>query len=174
MPVELTAFARDDCRSSAEYDQVAAIANQLLTHLNGAEVQELIAEANRPHAPSRGVQVAFQPFAAELGFRDESKGLFALYESAVRPDYFLPLGNTGVLLEVERGKTVRNNMDYLDFWKCHICEKAHYLFLLVPRSLQHNDAMRPVNEYAAVCRRLKTFFVPRNYTNVRGLFVFGY
>lgn len=174
MPVELSAFARDDFRGSAEYDQVAAIAERLLSHLNDPQVQHLIAEANRPQAPSRGIQVSFQPFAAELGFHDESKGLFAGYESAVRPDYFLPLGETGILLEVERGKTVRNNMDYLDFWKCHVCESAHYLFLLVPRQLQHNDVMRPVNEYAAVCRRLGTFFVPRNYTNVRALFVFGY
>jgi len=153
---------------------VAAIADQLREHLNAAETQQLVAAANRPGAASRGIQLAFQPFAATLGFRDESKGLFASYESAVRPDYYLPLGETGILLEVERGKTVRNNMDYLDFWKCHICETAHYLFLVVPQKLQHNDGMRPVNEYATVCRRLKTFFVPRNYTNVRGLFVFGY
>ena len=174
MPVERTAFVRDDYRDSAEYREVTSVADRLLEHLNEADIQALITTANRPGEPSRGVQVAFQPFAAGLGFRDESKGLFSAYQSAVRPDYYLPLGETGILLEVERGKTVRNNMDYLDFWKCHICEKAHYLFLLVPRSLQHNPDMRPANEYAAVCRRLKTFFLPRNYTNVRGLFVFGY
>lgn len=174
MPVERTAFVRDDYRTTAECRQVSQVADRLLEHLNGAEIQALITSANRPGEPSHGIQIAFQPFAAELGFRDESKGLFATYESAVRPDYYLPLGDTGILLEVERGKTVRNNMDYLDFWKCHICEHAHYLFLLVPRSLQHNPVMRPAKEYAAVCRRLKTFFVPRNYTNVRGLFVFGY
>ncbi len=174
MPVELAGFVQDDHRDTAEYAAVRAVAQRLLEHLNNAEIQALIAAANQPKAPSRGIQLAFQPFAAELGFRDESRGLFAAYESAVRPDYYLPLGDTGVLLEVERGKTVRNNMDYLDFWKCHVCEKAHYLFLLVPKGLQHNLDMRPVNEYAAVCRRLRTFFVPRNYTNVRGLFVFGY
>ncbi len=174
MPVERTAFVRDDHGTTAECRQVGQVADRLLEHLNGAEVQALITSANRPGEPSHGIQIAFQPFAAELGFRDESKGLFATYESAVRPDYYLPLGDTGILLEVERGKTVRNNMDYLDFWKCHVCEHAHYLFLLVPRSLQHNPVMRPANEYAAVCRRLRTFFVPRNYTNVRGLFVFGY
>lgn len=174
MPVERTAFGRADYLKTAEYRHVSDVAERLLEHLNSPEIQALIATADRPGEPSHGIQIAFQPFAAELGFRDESKGLFAAYESAVRPDYYLPLGDSGILLEVERGKTVRNNMDYLDFWKCHICEHAHYLFLLVPRSLRHNPEMRPANEYAAVCRRLKTFFVPRNYTNVRGLFVFGY
>ncbi len=174
MPVELTSFARHDYRETAEYTEVTRVASRLLDHLNSPEIQSLIAEANRPAASSRGIQQAFGPFAAELGFCDESKGLFTSYESAVRPDYYLPVGETGILLEVERGKTVRNNMDYLDFWKCHVCEKAHYLFLLVPKALQHNPAMRPLNEYVTVCRRLKTFFMSRNYTNVRGLFIFGY
>lgn len=174
MPLERTAFVQDRYRSTAEFRKVTGIADRLLQHLSGPEVETLIRAADRPGESSYGVQQAFLPFALELGFRDESKGLFAPYESAVRPDYYLPLDETGIILEVERGKTVRNNMDFLDFWKCHVCEKAHYLFLLVPRSLQHNPGMRPANEYVAVCRRLKTFFAPRNYTNVRGLFVFGY
>ena len=174
MPVELTALVRDDYRDTSEYAEVAAIAERLQEHLNTADIQRAIAIANQPQASSRGIQTAFQPFASELGFHDESKGLFATYRSAVRPDYYRPLGDTGIILEVERGKTVKNNMDFLDFWKCHVCEKAHYLFLLVPRGLQHNTDMRPLNEYAAVCRRLRTFFAPRNYTNVRALFVFGY
>jgi hypothetical protein len=174
VPVERTEFVQERYRDSSEYREVTGIADRLLEHLKAPEIQALITTANQPGSASRGIQIAFLPFAAELGFRDESKGLFLAYESAVRPDYYLPLGETGILLEVERGKTVRNNMDFLDFWKCHVCEKAHYLFLVVPRGLQHNPQMRPVNEYAYVCRRLKTFFAPRNYTNVRGLFVFGY
>jgi hypothetical protein len=65
-------------------------------------------------------------------------------------------------------------MDFLDFWKCHLCESAHYLFLLAPKELRQNPTMAPRREYAAVVRRLAPFFQPRNYTNVRGLFVFGY
>ena len=65
-------------------------------------------------------------------------------------------------------------MDLLDFWKCHLCEHAHYLFLLVPLELRQNESMSPRREYASVCKRLGAFFRPRNYTNVRGLFVFGY
>jgi len=94
--------------------------------------------------------------------------------SALRPDYFMPVGDTGIILEVERGKTTINNMDLLDFWKCHICTQAHYLFLLVPTALRQNLTMPARNEFVAVSKRLATFFEPSNYTNVRGLFLFGY
>ena len=79
-----------------------------------------------------------------------------------------------MLLEVERGKTTINNMDLLDFWKCHVCPQAHYLFLLVPVALRQNPTMFPRNEFLTVCRRLSRFFSPRTYTNVRGLCLFGY
>ncbi len=66
-------------------------------------------------------------------------------------------------------------MDFLDFWKCHLCEHANYLFLLVPQELRQNEKQRaPKREYNAVVKHLSSFFVPRNYTNVRGLAVFGY
>ena len=77
-------------------------------------------------------------------------------------------------MEVERGKTTINNMDFLDFWKCHLCEHANYLFLVVPQELRQNAAMRPKREYNAVVKRMGSFFTPRNHTNVRGLHIFGY
>ena len=57
------------------------------------------------------------------------------YENKLRPDYYRPLETSGILLEVERGKTTTNNMDLLDFWKCHLCRHADYLFLMVPQAL---------------------------------------
>lgn len=158
----------------AEVARVQGIADRLLAHLNTAPMLAAIGAANLPGESSAGVQRVFEAFAIELGFKPESSGLFREYESALRPDYFLSLGDTGVLLEVERGKTTINNMDLLDFWKCHLCPHAHYLFLVVPRALRQNDRMSPRNEFATVCRRLARFFEPRNYTNVRGLYVFGY
>lgn len=86
----------------------------------------------------------------------------------------MPVGETGIILEVERGKTTINNMDLLDFWKCHICAHADYLFSLVPQELWQNETMTARREFASVGRRLATFFEPRNHTNVRGLFLFGY
>lgn len=175
MPVEVKSFNTDTVHRSAELAKVTSVANALHEHLNSPAAQQQIAKANQPGASSHDVQSVFRDFALDLGFADESKGLFAEYEtSALRPDYFLKLDGTGILLEVERGKTTINNMDLLDFWKCHLCEHAHYLFLLVPRELRQNDKMSPRREFVTVTKRLASFFRPRNYTNVRGLWVFGY
>jgi len=77
-------------------------------------------------------------------------------------------------MEVERGKTTINNMDLLDFWKCHLCQHADYLFLMVPQELRQNTTMTPRREYNSVVKRMSSFFMRRNYTNVRGLHIFGY
>jgi hypothetical protein len=147
----------------------------LLEHLNTEDALRSIATANRPGSSSQEIQGVFREFAHTLGFVNESRGLFEGYDtSALRPDYFLPLDGTGILLEVERGKTTINNMDLLDFWKCHLCTHAHYLFLVVPRALRQNPTMSPRNEFASVAKRLGTFFKPRNRTNVRGLYLYGY
>lgn len=123
------------------------------------------------------VQATFAEFSSDLGFASEVKGLFAEYENrALRPDFYRPIagGANGILMEVERGKTTTNNMDLLDMWKCHLCTKADYLFLMVPQALRHNEVMRPKREFESVVKRLGSFFMSRNYTNVRGLHVFGY
>lgn len=175
MTVLMTTYVQDGYRDSQEFIQVDEIARSLLDHLNTHEARARVIEANMPGQSSAFVQAAFADFAREQGFVDESKGLFSAYENrAVRPDYFRRLGNTGILLEVERGKTTINNMDFLDFWKCHLCEHANYLFLMVPQELRQNSTMRPKREYNAVVKRMSSFFVPRNYTNVRGLHIFGY
>lgn len=158
---------------TAEFKAVEAVAQTLLSHLQTPAAERAIREADRPGASSALVQATFQAFAEGLGFVNESTNLFKNYRKQLRPDYFLPVGNTGILLEVERGKTTINNMDMLDFWKCHLCEHANYLFLMVPMRLQQHDGMRPRNEYAYVVERLRPFFEDRNATNVRAVFVFG-
>jgi hypothetical protein len=171
----LTEFVQEPWRESDEYTDVQAIAHALHRRMNRAATRALILAANQPGQSSALVQDAFVGHARTLGFASESKGLFESYETrALRPDYFRPNSGTGILLEVERGKTTINNMDLLDFWKCHLCEHANYLFLVVPTELRQNASMSPRREYATVVKRLSSFFVPRNYTNVRGLFVFGY
>ena len=94
--------------------------------------------------------------------------------SGLRPDYYLKVENSGILLEVERGKTIMNNMDLLDLWKCHICKEADYLFLLVPSKLSHNSESNTYNTFKKVVDRVSPFFQENNYTNVKALFVFGY
>lgn len=172
--MERADFARVDVRDTPEHQQIVAIADDLYRHLEAPETAERINEANQPHRSSADVQGVFLDYARGLGFQDESEGLFSSYASALRPDYFRAVGETGVILEVERGKTTINNMDLLDFWKCHICDHAHYLILLVPTELRQNPTMTARKEFATVRNRLRIFFEARNYTNVRGLFLFGY
>lgn len=173
----LQTFLQAPYAETKEAEEVMLIARALLEHMNKPGTKAAIQTANAPGKSSSGIQAALSPFLTKQGFRDESTGLFASYETkAVRPDFYRRVGGSGILLEVERGKTTINNMDFLDFWKCHLCEHAHYLFLLVPQELRQNatpDA-RATRPYNAVVKRLSSFFVPRNYTNVRGLFVFGY
>ena len=172
--VELRHFHVPGVDGSDELARVSEIATQLQAHLNSESARGLITLANQPGSSSAAVQATFAPFATALGFQSEVRGLFVDHEKGMRPDYYLKLEGTGILLEVERGKTTINNMDLLDFWKCHLCQHAHYLFLVVPRALRQNAKMSPRNEFQSVARRLKTFFTPGNTTNVRGLFVFGY
>ncbi|MEM7245352.1 MAG: hypothetical protein AAF533_08405 [Acidobacteriota bacterium] len=172
--VELRLHVQEPHRATTEWKQVKGIARRLHRHLNQEKVLRRIAAVNKPRASSADIQATFADFARTLGFESEKKGLFAGSEFALRPDYYLDLGEGGVLLEVERGKTTINNMDLLDFWKCHLCPGGRYLFLLVPRALRQNETMTPRNEFATVDRRLATFFQPGSYTNVRGLALFGY
>ncbi len=125
---------------SKEWAEVLSLASRLEAHLNERTVIARLNDANQPGQSSSKVQAVFLAEAKRLGFVDEAKGLFDSYESsALRPDYYRPLGNTGVIMEVERGKTTINNMDLLDFWKCHICEYADFLFLMVPSELRQNS-----------------------------------
>lgn len=175
MPTLRTMFVQDGFADSAGYAEVMKVSDDLLAHLVTPAANALMVAANLPGQSSAGVQETFAPFAANLGFISEAKGLFVGYDNkALRPDYFLRMGDTGILMEVERGKTTTNNMDLLDLWKCHLCVHAHYLFLMVPQALRHNAVMTPKKEYGAVVKRLGSFFTAGNYVNVRGLHVFGY
>ena len=113
--VERADFVQEDYGASEEWKEVRTVADALTSHLDTDEVAALIVEANQPGQSSAFVQAVFLQEAVSLGFRDERKGLFSAYESALRPDYFKEVGGTGVILEVERGKTTINNMDALDF-----------------------------------------------------------
>ena len=173
--MERADFVQAPLVDTPEYEAVRAVADSLYVHLELSAVATAIREANQPGRSSSEVQNVFLDHARLLGFTDESRGLFAGYvTSALRPDYYLAFGDTGILIEVERGKTTINNMDLLDFWKCHICEHAHYLILLVPNELRQNETMAPRREFVTVRNRLGSFFEEGNYTNVRGLLLIGY
>ena len=173
--IERKDMVQDGFSGAAEWQEVLRLADSLVDYLQKPEIAASLHDANQPRQSSARVQAAFIEEARRLGFVDESRGLFGGYaSSALRPDYYRPVGKTGVILEVERGKTTINNMDLLDFWKCHICEHASYLLLMVPIELRQNLAKPPSRPFVTVARRLQSFFVPRNYTNVCGLVLLGY
>ena len=172
--VDLHKFALSKIGACATYKKVESLADRLHGHLNTPEALARIAESNQPGNSSSEVQKTFLNFAQKLGFESEKQGLFKEYGLGLRPDYFLRIDSTGILLEVERGKTTINNMDLLDFWKCHLCAEANHLFLLVPHSLRQNETMSPRNEFVTVSNRLSKFFKAGNATNVHSLSLFGY
>lgn len=176
MSVERVTLVRHQDADTTEYLDVLHISDQLLAHLNTPEASARIAVANVPRASSSQVQDSFRPYAEELGVRSDAKGLFATSQNpGLRPDYFRPVGDSGILIEVERGKTIINNMDLLALWKGHVCDKADYLFLMVPKLLIQNDeGTRPTAPYKAAVKRMASFFIPGHETNVRALHVFGY
>ncbi|MDR1728444.1 MAG: hypothetical protein LBT74_11075 [Acidobacteriota bacterium] len=172
--IEMTCYSVPN-KNEEIFNIVEEIANDLLRYLNRPEVLDAIYDANQPGSNSKDVQDVFLRHLSTIGFSDEKTGLFANYKNKLlRPDYYLKIKDSGIIFEVERGKTIMNNMDMLDLWKCHICDYADYLFLAVPKMLKHNREKKGYNAYQQVCNRLSSFFSIGNYTNVKGLFIFGY
>ena len=158
-----------------EWLEVKSVADEIVAYLEKPRIRERIRTVDVPGASSSAIQSVILERAESLGFRNEAKGLFKSYpNNGLRPDYFRKVGDSGILLEVERGKTNINNMDFLDFWKCHICEHAHYLFLMVPLNLVQNSSGRSSKPFETTVKHMSSFFSPSNYTNVRGLVLIGY
>lgn len=167
-------FARVDAVAS-ELKRVRDIAQVFKSDIESETTIKKIAGANVHGKPSHGVQACIIDHAAKIGFQSEKRGLFSKYKTSnLRPDYYLKLSDKrGIILEVERGKTLANNMDLLDLWKCHICDEAQYLFLMVP-ILRPDENGKNTKVFSKVVERLEPFFFERNYVNVFGLFIFGY
>jgi hypothetical protein len=135
MAVEFAVLKKKDVESLESFTRVNAMAEELRQYLDQEKTQQQILERHILGASSALIQDVVKEKLIALGFVPEKRGLFdKCTVPALRPDYFCNMGaHSGILLEVERGKTTTNNMDLLDFWKCHICEHAEYLFLLVPQ-----------------------------------------
>ena len=170
----MTVLGDPRVRRVSELAEAHSIANELYEFLVNDAVEAELRANNVVGTSSAVIQSILLEKAEALGFQSERKGLFASYASpGLRPDYFRPLGTTGILLEVERGKSLDNNMDILDLWKCHICPAAEYLFLVVP-VFRPNGRGRPAPVFERVNARLSTFFREPNYVNVQAAFLFGY
>ena len=160
--------------NATELNEAHFLAMQIWAFLHEPATREQVAAAHVVNASSNSIQAILLEKAQELGFQSERKGLFAKYQaSGLRPDYYRPLGGSGIILEVERGKIISNNMDILDLWKCHVCQEADYLFLVVPefRPTKNGKLQRMLPR---IEKRLSTFFEPPNFVNVRALFLIAY
>lgn len=116
--------------------------------------------------------LTLRPIAACSGSLARGTTSLWSYPTRLRPDWFLPVAKSGILLEVERGKTLANNVDLLDLWKCHICREADHLFLVVPVKVQRTGARRTSTR--ALYPAMSTFVIPENKVNVVSIAVLGY
>ncbi len=172
--IDYSVLKKEGVESLISFKTAQGIAEEFRQYLQQPEIQQQIRERHVLGASSMSIQELVLRKALELGFEDEKMGLFANYGvPGLRPDYYCRVGNTGILLEVERGKTTSNNMDLLDLWKCHICEHAEYLFLLVPQARPSANGT-VLRHFRYVQKRLAVFFEPKNYVNVNAVHLFGY
>ena len=148
---------------------VKSLSTKFLNFLNKEETIERLKFFHTLGNSSQKIQDVFIGFLRELGFESEKKGLFKIYNSQLRPDYYKKLKKSGIILEVERGKTLKNNMDLLDIWKCHICKEANHLFLVIPKDISHTP-----NCFNYSSKRLGLFFLKENSINIDSLHIYGY
>ena len=168
-------FSRVDLKLSPAGLEVLQVASSVRKILTSKKIQDEISKVHVFGASSHSVQAAILPNLLEIGFTSEKKQLFSEYKvSGLRPDFYRPLLKGGILFEVERGKTIANNMDLLDVWKTHICREANHLFLLVPKIRVSKD-QREAKIYPVVKNRLETFFDANvSAIDVDSIHLFGY
>lgn len=168
-------FLRPGLVESQNLNEALVTSRQVSEILNDQKVKDAIAEVHKFGASSHTVQKSILGQMESLGFVSEKKGLFASYKvSGIRPDYFKSLAGGGILFEVERGKTIANNMDLLDVWKTHLCSEAKHLFLMVPniRVTQKGGSQKIFN---TVENRIETFFLNESTPiDVNSVHLFGY
>jgi len=157
-----------------EFYMAQAMAKEIYNYMCLPNISEQLSKTHQVNATSQQIQDIILPKCLELGMISEKEGLFSSNATAqLRPDYYIALNGTGLIMEVERGKTITNNMDLLDIWKCHICEQAQYLLLVVPIIRQTNNG-RQTSIYKHVVKRISPFFQKQNYVRVKGCFIIGY
>ena len=159
---------------AAEFAEAVELATKLAGRMDADSMRASILGVHQLGGKSQQIQELLRNDLEDLGFQNEKAGLFAtLPVSALRPDFFRPVGKSGIIAEVERGKTITNNMDLLDLWKCHICPHADFLYLIVPVARRSENGT-VIKAFEQAARRLATFFEPRNHVNVEAVFLFGY
>ena len=173
--VQVRVFERPGLKDSANLIAVRRLANQVFGLFSIPEIIQGISQAHVFGASSANVQAVIQEKMADIGFQSERKGLFKdMTVAGIRPDYYKQLDGGGILFEVERGKTIANNMDLLDVWKTHICPEAKHLFLMVPK-IRVTGTHQEQKIFQAVEKRIGTFFDEQAHNiDVETVHLFGY
>lgn len=173
--IEFYGYYRSNSRPDSQTDSVLELALQLKSLLEVKDLQREIEQAHIFGASSHKIQEAITPSVLTLGFSSEKKGLFAdIKVPGIRPDFYKPIMGGGIILEVERGKTIANNMDLLDVWKTHICQSANHLFLLVPQ-IRVTQSGSKQKIYSTVVNRVGAFFAEStDPIDIDSVHIFGY
>ena len=113
-------FSKEPGKFSKDvYERVSKIAEELKAHMDTKSFRSKLELVHKVNGKSQDVQKLIADELVRLKFMPEKRGLFSECEvPSLRPDLYLQLGKSGILVEVERGKTTANNMDFLDVWKC--------------------------------------------------------
>ncbi len=130
--------------------------------------------ASVAHGASSSVfQALVEPILASNGFSSEIGHSVA--DASFKPDFVKNTEQYSIMVEVERGKTLDNNMDMLDMWKCHIHPSTRHLILMVPIWYEkQGNSPSCTSTFSRVCRRMAPFFAEGNETNVHSLHIIGY
>jgi hypothetical protein len=173
--IEFHSFQKLESSKIDEINDVSELARNFKMALEDEEILRGIEDAHQFGASSHRIQEVVTPAALLLGFTSEKKGLFSeMKVPGIRPDFYKPLADGGILMEVERGKTIANNMDLLDVWKTHICPNANHLFLLVPQVRVTKTGGRQ-KIFATVLNRVGAFFTEKTKPiDVESVNIFGY
>ncbi len=173
--IEFHSFQRLRTPVISQYENVLSVALSLKGILEEKSVSSAIESAHIFGASSLRIQEAITPCLESLGFASEKKGLFSdINVPGIRPDFYKEIPGGGIIVEVERGKTIANNMDLLDVWKTHICPSANHLFLLVPQ-IRVTKAGARQKIYSTVLNRVGAFFAETtDPIDVESVHVFGY
>src|SRR5438067_8927731 len=102
MNIPYQVFHKRVIRLEKEFRQASSIAVQLADYLSLTKVRREIRKHHKPHASSHEIQAIIKKEVELLGFQSEKRGLFSSYPvAALRPDFYRPVGRSGIILEVE-------------------------------------------------------------------------
>jgi len=168
-------FVRPNLVDDGNLAEVLQTSVKVRELLSNEIIKAKIAEVHKFGASSHKIQKSILSDMEQLGFASEKQGLFANFKvSGIRPDYYKDVPGGGILFEVERGKTIANNMDLLDVWKTHICLQAKHLFLMVP-NLRVTEKGKSQKIFTTVENRVETFFLNETTPiDVNTVHLFGY